>query len=46
MIIVIIVLSTSDKKFEEYKESTEYIQVDLGYTEVKVGTETVLGVVE
>lgn len=42
----IIVLEASDAKFEKLKERSDYVQVDLGFTEVEAGTETVLGWVE
>jgi len=42
----VVVLKASDTKFDELKKTAEYIQVDLGYTEVDAGTETVLGIIE
>lgn len=41
----VIVLKASDTKFNELKEQAEYIQTDLGYTELEPYTETVLGIV-
>ena len=49
---IIIVLEASDKKFEEVKQLTQasnlvnYLQVDLGLTEVPEGTETCFGYIE
>lgn len=40
----IVVLEASDKKFEELKSIAAHVQVDLGFTEVEAGTETVLGI--
>ena len=41
---IVVVLKASDKKFEELKEKAEYVQVDLGFTELDPNTETVLGI--
>lgn len=50
---VVVILSASDKKFEEYKqycldnESVLYhIHVDRGYTEVEPNTECAIGLIE
>ena len=47
---VIVVLQASDKKFEEIKvefaDNYNYLQVDLGMTEVPAGTETCFGYIE
>ena len=47
---IIVVLHASDKKFEEIKvefsELVNYLQVDLGMTEVPAGTETCFGYID
>lgn len=47
---IIVVLQASDKKFEEIKtkfaDSYNYLQVDLGMTEVPAGTETCFGYID
>lgn len=47
---IIVVLQASDKKFEEIKvefaDNYNYLQVDLGMTEVPAGTETCFGYIE
>lgn len=42
----IIVLEASHTKFESYCKSADYVQRDMGLTEVKEGTATVCGSVE
>lgn len=42
----IIVLEASHTKFESYCKSADYVQCDMGLTEVKEGTATVCGMVE
>ena len=47
---IIVVLQASDKKFEEIKDAfvntVNYLQVDLGMTEVPAGTETCFGYID